>query len=100
MTTATRKQISFAVQSKDECVAINKIAHRAVALAHQHGIAYTVMDADMDVTACHVNGNPLKLAELLAADEFNFAHDIFGIRRHIDRRTGELMDCFSPRYSA
>ena len=53
----------------------------------------------MDLTACHANGNPLRLAELLAADDGNFAHDIFGINRHLNRQTGELMDCFSPRYS-
>lgn len=93
------KQASFKVGSKEEVITINKIAHRAVALAKQHGIRYELMDADMDITACHVNGNPLKLDALLNADEFNFAHDVFGIRRHIDRTTGELQDCFSPRFS-
>jgi len=58
------------------------------------------MDADMDVTACHANGNKLDLAGLLAADDFNFSHDVFGIYRHIDRDTGKLGNCFRPRYSA
>lgn len=36
----------------------------------------------------------------LDADRFNFAHDVGGIRYHLDRNTGELADCFRPRYSA
>ena len=91
---------SFAVGNKEEVRTINKIAHRAVAMAASAGIEYPVMDADMDITACHVNGCPLKLDALLAADEFNFAHDVFGIRRHINRRTGKLENCFLPRFSA
>ena len=52
----------------------------------------------MDIEACH-NGNPLMLAELLNADVWDFAHDVFGIQENIDRTTGKLMNCFVPRYS-
>jgi len=90
---------SFKLNSKQEARTISAIAKRAVEMAASAGWRYEFMDADMDITACHVNGNPLKLDELLAADEFNFSHDVFGIRRHIDRRTGKLGDCFSPRFS-
>ncbi len=93
------KHVSFKIGSKAEAITISKIAHRAVAMAASAGIRYELMDANMDVTACHVNGNPLRLDDLLAADEANFNHDVFGIRRHIDRETGKLNDCFSPRYS-
>lgn len=54
---------------------------------------------EMDISATHANGNPLRLAELLAAPQADFAHDIFGIRRHIDRETGRLTDCFQPRFT-
>lgn len=54
----------------------------------------------MDLTATHANGTPLKLRELLTAEPFDFAHDIYGIRKHINRQTGELEDCFLPRYAA
>lgn len=54
----------------------------------------------MDISACHANGNPLKLDELLVAKEFDFTHDICGIAAHMNRETGKLEDCFSPRYSA
>ena len=37
--------------------------------------------------------------ELAEADDFNLAHDVFGIHRHIDEATGELRDCFVPRYT-
>lgn len=86
--------------TKDEAKTIINIAQRAHAMAKEVGFDYSVMDADMDVTACHANGCPLKLSELASADNFNFAHDVFGIRRHINRETGELENCFLPRFAA
>jgi hypothetical protein len=43
---------------------------------------------------------PLDLDKLLTADDFNFSHDVFGIARHINRRTGEIEDFFVPRCAA
>ena len=77
----------------------SKIAERAVAKAKEMGVDYDKISATMDIDACHSNGNPLKLADLLKADNFNFVHDVFGIRQNIDRTTGKLLNCFSPRYS-
>lgn len=57
------------------------------------------MEAQMDIVACHANGNPLDLDKFLKFNDMNFIHDFAGIRRHICRRTGELQDCFSPRCS-
>lgn len=94
------KTISFKVDSQAEARTIHKIAARAVNMAISAGFDYPMMDADMDITACHVNGCPLKLEELLRADEFNFAHDVFGIRRHLNRETGKLENCFVPRFHA
>jgi hypothetical protein len=78
-----------------------KIADRAMA---DLGIArrndpFTLIDVLMDVVATHCNGNPLRLEALLAADDFNFAHDILGIRTHLNRETGKLEDHFRPRFS-
>ena len=50
----------------------------------------------MDLTATHTNGCPLDLPKLLHAPDFDFAHDIWGIHRHLDRTTGKL-SCFLPR---
>ena len=66
-------------------------------MAKRNGVRYEAMTANMDITACHANGNPLGLQRLLLADDFTFAHDVFGIRGHINRETGQLEDCFVPR---
>ena len=57
------------------------------------------LELAMDLEAVHGCGNPMDFEALLAADKFNFAHDIFGISNHIDRKTGKLTDCFFPRMS-
>ena len=77
-----------------------EIAKRAVLMAKKHDIPYRQMDAVMDIDACHSNGCALNLGELLTADDFNFAHDVFGIRENIDRKTGQLQNCFLPRYAS
>lgn len=56
-------------------------------------------DLSMDITACHRNGCRLDLVKLLGFDEFNFWHDIGGIRNCINRRTGKLENHFLPRCS-
>jgi hypothetical protein len=61
---------------------------------------YAAITCDMDLTACHANGNELDLQALLEADDFNFTHDVCGIARHINRDTGKLENFFVPRMSA
>ena len=85
--------------TKEEAVLQSEIANRAVEMASKARFKYKKLDALMDIAACHGNGNPLRLQELLVADDFNFAHDVFGIRNCIDRNTGKLNGTFSPRYS-
>lgn len=89
---------SFKVTAQ-EALLISKIAKRAVRLAKKYKVDYDFMTADMDITACHANGCPLRLGELLNTDDGNFGHDVFGIRRYIDRETGKLKltNCFLPR---
>lgn len=82
--------------SREDSKLISAIVERTSRL--QKGIDR--LTVEMDLTACHANGNPLRLADLLKADDFNFKHDVFGIVCHIDRDTGHLTDCFSPRFSA
>lgn len=57
----------------------------------------SLLDWQMDITATHLNGTPLDLDRLLAFDDLNFVHDVFGIARHLDRSTGKLQNCFVPR---
>lgn len=76
-----------------------KIAGRFLKLAKKQKLKYKKLDVIMDIDACHCNGNPLRLADLLAASDFDLIHDVGGITAHIDRRTGKLRNCFVPRYS-
>lgn len=91
--------ISFAVNAEAMHI-IFEIADRAVTIAGRNGIGSRVrkQDVAMSVTACHANGCPLDLVRLLKADDGNFAHDVFGICRHINTKDGSLNDGFSPRY--
>jgi hypothetical protein len=86
--------INWNVTSEDRSL-ISSIVDRAMP---SFG-AFDRMSLEMDITAVHANGNPPCLTELLLADDFNFSHDVFGIVRHLDRRTGTLGDCFVPRFS-
>jgi hypothetical protein len=83
--------------SKFEHSIIRGIAARAVKLARENGIPYDQQSAEMDITACHCNGCPLELDRLRDADAATFGHDVLGIRRHINRTTGELGGMFLPR---
>ena len=76
------------------------IAKRANKMVKEMDFDYPVLEAEMDVIATHLNGCPLKLTELAKAPDFDFAHDVFGIRRNLDRTSGQLGNCFLPRYSA
>ena len=86
--------------TRHEFDVIQKISHRAATLFAEHEIPVERNAIVMDITATHANGTPLRLEALLGADEFNFAHDIFGIRQHLDRETGRLDSRFLPRFSA
>ena len=89
------KQINFSI-TKEETEQINAICNRALKMFPNLS---DKMSLTMDITATHKNGTPLDLPKLMSFDGGNFAHDIFGIMKHINRRTGELEDCFLPRCS-
>ena len=65
----------------------------------------TLLDIEMDLTACHANGCPLNLDRMIDATRedagsplhFSLWHDVTGIHRHLNRETGKLEDCFMPR---
>src|SRR3990167_3709480 len=97
--TKRRRTVKFDT-TQEESHIVMAIARRAVVMAAKARIDYDFQSACMDITATHSNGCPLKLGELLVADDFNFSHDVFGIRRYIDRDTGELTRCFVPRFAA
>jgi hypothetical protein len=111
--TKTPKQIDFKSTPAEKAI-IDKIAQRAADHDRQRAEYHddapgkkssrasvyrirSLLDWQMDVTACHLNGTKLDLEQLLAFDDFNFCHDVFGIARHLDRSTGALQNCFLPR---
>ena len=88
--------------NKDDSAIAHKVADRAVKLIKELRGVNTHVDKCpmiMDIEAAHI-AQPLKLQELLDADNANFGHDVFGISRYIDRETGKMTDCFLPRFSA
>lgn len=91
--------ICMATNNEDEAM-IRKIVARAVEL---HETLYNAtpsrLSLSMDLTIAH-NHQPLDLTRLYAASDSEFAHDVFGIRRHLDRETGKLPKWFSPRFLA
>jgi len=92
--------------SRDDIELIFQIADRAIGIAMEarvtggRKVSVFKRELVMDLTATHANGCPLRLANLVAAPAADFAHDVFGIRGHLDRDTGQLKDCFVPRYAA
>ena len=70
------------------------IAKRAVKLLGGEVVTFA-----MDIQACHTHGCCLKLVDLLKANNSNFLHDVVGINSHLDHDSGELQDCFLPRYA-
>ena len=93
------REINFSV-TDEEMSLIIELSKRAAILVSKTGGHYPLMDCQMDLTATHLNGNPLNLEKLEAFDSMNFSHDIFGIRANLNRTTGKLKNCFSPRCSA
>lgn len=76
---------------------IAAIVTRAEAKAESMGVPFHRPSVMMDITAAHCNGCALDLDKLAEAPDFDFVHDVWGISRHINRRTGKLEDCFAPR---
>jgi hypothetical protein len=90
---------SFAV-SQHELPFIHAIVKRAVREGLVGPKSDDKMSLEMDLMATHANGCPIDFKRFAEADSFNFAHDVYGIMRHIDRRTGYLGNHFTPRFAA
>lgn len=74
------------------------IANRATVLGQRLGVKRNAIQYMMDLDAVHEK-TPLDLKALAEADDGNFAHDVFGIMRHLDREAGVLTDFFVPRFT-
>ena len=85
--------------SNDDVFLIGRIAKRAALLAMDCGNEIEAWQFELCLTESH-ELCPLKLSELFEANDGNFAHDVFGLWQHLDRETGQIKDCFLPRYTA
>ena len=86
-------------RTPEEEATIRAIAARAMQIIPWQYPKPTQMQLEMDITAAHCNGCPLRLDALLEAEPGHFGHDVAGIRRYINRTTGEIMGHFVPRYA-
>lgn len=93
--------MKMSIKSAVESDLVHVIAQRALRAANRLNVkGVDLLDFEMDVCATHLNGCPLRLDDLAGtSDEFSFVHDIFGIRRHLNRETGKLENHFLPRFS-
>lgn len=86
--------LKFGELSKSEFKTVDVIVQRALAMNEQIG----ELDLIMTLSAVHAH-TPLRLDELSTTDDGNFIHDVFGMLRFIDRKTGRLTCHFSPRFA-
>ena len=91
-------------QQKQDFLTIAEIARAAVKTCAELGVEYDQMTAVMDLDHAHQD-IPLDLETMLDASDdtsvlrSDFIHDIGGIRRHMNRETFKLEDCFVPRFA-
>ena len=86
---------------------LSKIADAALELYAGWDIPDDKLTVMMDLEHAH-DAAPLDLDAMLSAATrstvsrwryADFVHDMLGIRRHINRATGQLENCFSPRFT-
>jgi len=93
--------------SRKELKTIADIADRAVQLYERLGVLSDNADLRFarggivyEVLTVHTQIIPLRLDEMLEADDGNFGHDIAGIHRHLeDGKKPRLTDGFCPRFA-
>lgn len=90
--------LSFLTTARDRAI-IDKIVRRGRAFDKALQAEWDARSCTMDIAATHASGCALRLDEMLAADDFNFCHDWYGIRNCIDRSTGEMRNNFWPRFA-
>ena len=78
---------------------IQKIAARGARLHKKlTGERISGVHLALDISQCNQHCQ-LDLEGLLKADSGSFGHDVFGIKRHLNRKTGELENLFVPRFA-
>lgn len=86
--------------SATDMTLIMQIARRAdetLQAKGQHGFCRLTMLMELEI--CH-HYHPIDLQPLLVSRWDHFIHDLGGIKRNLDRNTGELKDGWTPRHIA
>ena len=94
--TKARTRRIVLVLDQDEPDLLKACVRRAVRKAKEYGVRRDKLDFEMDLIVVKAAGD-LDLRRLLAAPDLDFVHDVFGICRHLNRKTGRLVGHFSPR---
>lgn len=81
--------------NKEQTNLTTKIVNRAEKLGLMQTDRITAL-LDLEKATGHFN---LRLADMLNADVFNFAHDFVQIQNDINRATGKFSNRFVPRFS-
>lgn len=92
----TGMDVQFADFTAEEAEAVKAIIARAAAMEKAAHRRLDRLSLNMDLSAAHAAVG-LDLARLAAFPDFDFAHDVYGIMRHMDRTTGKLGGYFLPR---
>jgi hypothetical protein len=83
-------------------IALAKAAAKVGKAYNLAGFHYSVLEASMDLEATHASC-PLQLREMVESLDGPYksdvVHDLLGIRRHLNRETGQLEDHFTPRFA-
>ncbi len=87
--TAEDKDLIIKIVNRYEEV-INRIYHTKCQITKSRYISI--------ITAAHTSAYPLRLTELLSAQDFDIVHDVVGIVAFMDMKTKQLTNEFLPRY--
>ena len=94
--------IEFELASKEDRELIARIVDRASSLySREFGTPYSKdvhIFRQMDFCTVQVSGDcKLNLKKLLQASDFDFLHDFLGVVQNLNRKSGKLDNCFTPR---
>tara|TARA_B110000483_G_C18044345_1_gene483868 strand:+ start:668 stop:937 length:270 start_codon:yes stop_codon:yes gene_type:complete len=74
------------------------LIHEIASTAVKADKLYNLQELMIDIAATHLNGEPLDLEKMAKMEYIDTQHDIIGIQSNLNRDTGELQNCFLPRY--
>lgn len=83
--------------SGDELLMVDQCVERFHRICREHKKELAIVETMMDIIICHTQNYKLNFTALLLTSDGDFANDIIGIIKHIDRSTGKLQNGFIPR---